>query len=88
MSPVESEKPHDSHVVCKLEDWARNMFCQQLYSKAAILLQHLNKEKEDKDAELPVFHNEFERKRAYGMAFAAKRRESTLLYIDSFSFSS
>lgn len=74
-SPMEVLRPPDYHTITCLEDWTRNMYCPQVFYKAAILYEQLNKVKLDKDDILPTFFNEFERKRAYAMAFATKRRK-------------
>ena len=55
------------------DDRARLKFSHSVYDKAAMMFEQLNEGKTESTSALPEFETEFEKRRAYSLAFAAKR---------------
>ena len=55
------------------DDRARLKFSHSVYDKAAMMFEQLNEGKMESTSALPEFETEFEKRRAYSLAFAAKR---------------
>ena len=62
------------------DDRARLKFSHSVYDKAAIMFQQLNEGKMESTSALPEFETEFEKRRAYSLAFAAKRCMYVYIY--------
>lgn len=72
------------------DERVRIKFGHQVYSKAAILFESLKDSQNTTNYTSLEFHNEFEKRRAFSLAFAAKRYESILkdVLLDSSFYSS
>lgn len=65
------------------ENRALKKFSHAVYSKAALMLDHLIEAKGNVSTESLGFESEFERRRAYSLAFAAKRCKLSTNYFIS-----
>lgn len=68
-------------------DRARLKFSHSVYDKAAMMFEQLNEGKMDSTSALPEFETEFEKRRAYSLALAAKRCMHVYIFMRKILFS-
>ena len=68
-------------------DRVRLKFSHSVYDKAAMMFEQLNEGKMDSTSALPEFETEFEKRRAYSLALAAKRCMHVYIFMRKILFS-